>query len=375
MPTPTNLYEYYTGKGQALPSLDARSQTYQTAGLGTAADYIAKNKAGVAEPNNQLLSYLTSASSATDPKSTYVNNVAATPTYAGAMSKEQMASAQTPEQMAASGANSTPTIQPAAQTPADKAFADYLTSLTGAATISPEQQALQSKLNTETTDAQLARERALNSGETMGFAGGEAQRVGRNNDITIAGTAAQLQARQAYDTSRSTTLTGVAKARYEYEQSKLQQAQDANKPFELSSGQTRYDGKGNVVASLPSNPSTQSTGFTLQPGEKRYDTQGNLIASVAPKADAAIKGETIKSGGLVYTSADAGSDSKALEQSRGTDGFVDPMIYQQLYNAWISAGGLLKDFLSTYPPKNYVNPANTWLPSYLIPKSDGGFSY
>lgn len=73
------------------------------------------------------------------------------------------------------------------------------------------------------------------------------------------------------------------------------------------------------------------------------------------------------SGTLTYTAKDHAEDSAALNASRGADGFVDPALYQKLYTAWAANGGVLEDFLTTYPPKNYVNPANTWLPSYLMP--------
>lgn len=77
-----------------------------------------------------------------------------------------------------------------------------------------------------------------------------------------------------------------------------------------------------------------------------------------------------RSGTLVYTAKDKSEDSSALEQSRGSDGFADPTIYLNLYNAWVKAGGNVTDFMKEYPPANYINPANTWLPSYLKPKSN-----
>ena len=85
------------------------------------------------------------------------------------------------------------------------------------------------------------------------------------------------------------------------------------------------------------------------------------------QAESAGGGVDIKSGGLVYSRQDASEDSLALEQSRGQDGYVDPAIYQKLYTAWVGAGGILKDFLSKFPPKNYVNPANETLPTFLRP--------
>lgn len=76
-------------------------------------------------------------------------------------------------------------------------------------------------------------------------------------------------------------------------------------------------------------------------------------------------GGKIVSGTLTYTVQDRAEDSQALEASRGTDHWVDPSVYLRLYNNWIAAGGTQKGFLSTFPPKNYVNPANTWLPDFL----------
>lgn len=81
------------------------------------------------------------------------------------------------------------------------------------------------------------------------------------------------------------------------------------------------------------------------------------------------------SGNLTYTAKDNAEDSQALNASRGTDGYVDPALYQKLYDAWNAHGGLLEDFLKAYPPKNYVNPANNWLPPYLrAPKANDVFS-
>lgn len=53
MATPTTLYEYYTGKGQTLPSVQERAPVYQQYGLGSSSDY-----AGTAEQNTALLGKL-----------------------------------------------------------------------------------------------------------------------------------------------------------------------------------------------------------------------------------------------------------------------------------------------------------------------------
>lgn len=55
----SNLYEYYQSKGQQLPALEERGKLYEGAGLGKAADYVAKNRAGDVGPNTALLAYLT----------------------------------------------------------------------------------------------------------------------------------------------------------------------------------------------------------------------------------------------------------------------------------------------------------------------------
>lgn len=85
-------------------------------------------------------------------------------------------------------------------------------------------------------------------------------------------------------------------------------------------------------------------------------------------------GTLINSGALTYTKADYADDASQLESSRGQDGYVDPTIYQSLYNAWVNGGGKINDFIKTYPPEQYVNPDNSWLPPYLRPKKTAGSS-
>ncbi len=58
-----------------------------------------------------------------------------------------------------------------------------------------------------------------------------------------------------------------------------------------------------------------------------------------------------------------------INQTRGTDGYVDPNAYKQAFDAWINDGYMAKDFLTNYPPKQFINPANTDLPAYLESKT------
>lgn len=59
-------------------------------------------------------------------------------------------------------------------------------------------------------------------------------------------------------------------------------------------------------------------------------------------------------------------DSK--NQGPEADGnYADPTIYKNMYDAWVNGGGKGQDFLKQYPIKQYINPANNWLPTYLRP--------
>lgn len=112
----------------------------------------------------------------------------------------------------------------------------------------------------------------------------------------------------------------------------------------------------------------------LNRAEKLAEAEMKLQEKGTTKEGTTKKGTT-KSGGLIYSAQDASEDSKALEQSRGTDGYVDPAIYLKLYQAWVGAGGLLKDFLTKFPPKSYVNPANKSLPLFLMPPKSSAVDF
>lgn len=79
-------------------------------------------------------------------------------------------------------------------------------------------------------------------------------------------------------------------------------------------------------------------------------------------------GETFKSGGATIPGTAIAEGEQRLLASRGQDGYVDPTVYLNMYNTWVSKGGLVKDFVATYKPEDYVNPANTWLPKEIMPK-------
>lgn len=124
-----------------------------------------------------------------------------------------------------------PGTPPAPAAPADPyadAFSKYIDSLQ----VSPEERQARDYLNSLVTQGKLDNEKALQSGETLGFATGEAARVNRNNAIMTDAASNSLNALTANREGDS----AIAKAKADY----LKGLSDKNAPFELSPGQVRY---------------------------------------------------------------------------------------------------------------------------------------
>ncbi len=68
-------------------------------------------------------------------------------------------------------------------------------------------------------------------------------------------------------------------------------------------------------------------------------------------------------------SAQIKQGEKFLTDSKGPDGYVDPDAYKSAYDQY---PGTKKDFLTKFPPNNWVNPENTTLPQYLRSTKKGG---
>lgn len=97
-------------------------------------------------------------------------------------------------------------------------------------------------------------EEALNRGETLGFASGEAARVNKNNQFAIDAASNAVNS----FTSNRNAMSDAAKARVEFEKSLLGDTKD-NAGFTLGSGQTRYEydpetGQYKAVGSVPRAP-------------------------------------------------------------------------------------------------------------------------
>jgi len=228
---------------------------------GSQSKYIANAVAPPPPPQSKYIPesyYFNSDPSATDtPKSQFVDNAANTQLEFAA--QQQGTSPQvgsTGGTDVYGGQSNTPfgavvdaqgnLISGPAETPSkiDTALETYLKSLTA----SPELTTATKRLGEMDTQAQLDYEKALEMGDTLGFARGEAGLTARQNAILRGGQAATVEAYAALDAQKGK----ISKARYEYEKSKL----DENKPFELSPGQERYEynpqtGEYEKIASVP----------------------------------------------------------------------------------------------------------------------------
>lgn len=225
---PTNLYDYYTGQGKSLPSVNARKSLAAEAG-------ISGNYTGTAEQNVQLLSYLnkkgaggTSAAEVTPsptyvPPSTVVNNT--TPTtvldltsnVSGLQKQQEAYLAKKQAQY-----DKDQIAKEAAQKEADKAMADKTTYQEGRSTSSeilaeqnkkyqidpqyeqitamlPEITALRDQLNKLNEDEATAVENLSGQGRgiPMGVLGAQEAKIVRTYAIRENAVSAQLSAKSA----------------------------------------------------------------------------------------------------------------------------------------------------------------------------------
>lgn len=140
---------------------------------------------------------------------------------------------------------------------------------------------------------------------------------------------------------------------------------------------------GTLVTAL-GDEKTKSDAATAKVTAAQLKTDQSQVLSPTEAKTLGVKYGTTKADaakmGIVPTTAKKGASAtgtinkeqiafgeKKLQAAKGADGFVAPEIYKQAYDSWTSAGGTSAKFITTYPPKNYVNPAATTLPSYLMP--------
>ena len=81
-------------------------------------------------------------------------------------------------------------------------------------------------------------------------------------------------------------------------------------------------------------------------------------------------GNTIKSGSMVINESDIATGQQYLDSKKGDDGYTNTAEYIKMLDAWKKDGGLEQDFFTNYPPKNYLNPNDATVPSYIRAKLD-----
>lgn len=127
-----------------------------------------------------------------------------------------------------------------------------------------------------------------------------------------------------------------------------------------------------------------STGYTQAEKDQLTKNRNALIAAgvqnVPPDtwSGAAIStGKSVTGDGIPQgmTSSDISSIENSLKTGTvngvkvtnpvGGDGFIDPNMYVQMMNYWISKQGTKQAFFNQFPYKTYINPANTWIWSQL----------
>ncbi len=118
-----------------------------------------------------------------------------------------------------------------------------------------------------------------------------------------------------------------------------------------------------ILTTITNDDKTKTTIMYKDGTTKVISTGLPAGSGVQPKSGPSAK--TYKSGSLTYSDKDVGEDAAALQKYVGTDGYVDANVYYQAYKVWVQQGGLAKDFVSNFPPNQYVNPSNKSLPSYL----------
>lgn len=208
---------------------------------------------------------------------------------------------------------------------ADTAFASYLETLKP----SPELTSAEQYLNTLTTQGKLDYEKALGTGETLGFATGEAGRVSRQNAILQQGASSNVQALIALNANRSK----IGEARYNYEKAKLDRAQSGQ--FELSAGQSRYDASGKVIASQPKERKTSITSFGGNRVMIDSDT-GEVIKNLGPTGLEDESPSVVTALQDAQSAIAAGADATAVRQR-----FLDNNPKKAtLYNNYMKGGGV-----------------------------------
>lgn len=388
--TATDLYQYYTAKGQTLPTVAQSAVTYAKLGLGTAAEYT-----GTAAQNEELLSALQRQDLAT--------TTIGAPAGSSASSAAALNSTDAGVSLAAalSGPDAATTLAN---------YKTYLTTALGVAssTLSTDQSAVTSFLSTEEDPDQILQDAMDSAGVTSGNSmlaelsqeitdqtttlenlpdaiKNTLADVGVSQDqltrLTAAETKGPTQALSDLMTKYNATQTEINTATsyaQKFADTKIaaQAAKLAALEWQVTTDKSEYDSldadsKTIITAAIDDQKTIQTTALTAAQNGASADVVDAILSSgsgaaavaaagstlVKPKATAATTSMTndITTAG---SSLETGVPSKGYN-GRGADGYVDPNLYTALYNAALaqygSAGAAA--FMKKYPPDKDINPA------------------
>jgi len=137
-------------------------------------------------------------------------------------------------------------------------------------------------------------------------------------------------------------------------------AGEVGEPFTLKQGEQRFDAEGNLVASGADKPTI------LKEGDVIVDAEGNVVRKIAKTSAAGTGGgKGLTSGSLDLTSEDVSEGAQQLEASRGADGYSDTQTYADMLSLFAEQGGLVQDFVKTYPADLYLNPNDPTVKEFI----------
>lgn len=235
-----------------------------------------------------------------------------------------------------------------------------------ASTPSSEETAASKRLADLKLQASLDEERALNSGETSAFAGGEAQRVNRTNAMRLTAAAADLERLQTYRTNAVATIEklqslGDNSFKTQLNIRKLQnevsgidkQAQDTffNLAQSYPDATYSYDPSKSAVDNFKAlqQAVTQAPSYrTAQARATKLATVGEGDGASTPKTLEERKAVTVKNYSAAFVPGAMYGDTPVFDPN----GYITPKVW----NAAIASGDLSrKDFIESFGYLLFVN--------------------
>ncbi len=388
------LAGYYSKQNKPLPSVAERAPMYESQGLGKAGDYM-----GTAEQNTALLSKLQGANNLVATSSTSRSNFAKNSAGLDLMLNRFGLTGANPDPNTEKTVDNTKAANPDINSTTDP----YIAALSGLAASSDKSAQILIK------NIQANKQRQSNSLEKnfQSYKGG-LQLLGIQTNAAQATPdllAGHIQEAELahhdklaeLDSQMATALAEADQARTEKNFSLLKEKMDYIKTLKnnqvnelkaLNETLTATQKNAEIQAheiydSLNTLEDIDKEQF-IQAVAKKYkipvttlvqaladekakrDTAGVTLATKQATLNKKVSPTASKT--TVNNSMIKAGESK-LNASKGPDGYVDPDVYQEAYNTY---PGTKKDFLTKFPPNNWVNPENTTLPQYLRSTKKGG---